>query len=52
MQAVLDALKGGAAMQDANQDAKLRSVLGFSFNSVSPAAQNMVGTNAWCSVWP
>ena len=45
---MLDALKGGAPLlvSDTNEDANLRGVLGFSFDTLSPVAQNMVGENA------
>ena len=43
---VLDALKGGAPLQNATEDDTLRGVLGASFNTLSTVAQNMVGENA------
>jgi hypothetical protein len=44
---VLNALREGAALQDANNDARLRGVLAASFDTLSPAAQNMVGAGVW-----
>ena len=45
-QAMLTSLDHGDELANTNTDAKLRGVLGTSFNTLSTAAQNMVGANA------
>ena len=49
LQAMLMSLKGeGTGLPNATTEERLRGVLGSSFNTLSLAAQSMVGADAWC----